>query len=364
MKRARYLPLGLVFAAALLLPLAWLLSPRQDFSALERRFLSPPPVFSLQGGVFSQGMEDYLNDHFPLRAAFLRADAERRLLSGQNLLDPVWVLADGSLAEAPVDLADSRLEGNLQRLRDFALASGRPAFLLVPPAKGAAGGQKGYTAYPDRDALKDIAQKAEPALRLIPLYDDFLAAGGGLYYSTDPHWNAKGTLLAYRAVAQALGFEPLPGNAFQLKENPGFYGTEYARAAFWERPADALQMLDAGVPLSLRFGPEGEARDSLFFDSHLNTPDQYPAFLDGNHGLTLIDNLANPEGPGLLVLKDSFGNSLVPLLLPHFGRITVIDLRAYRGAVSDLPEYNAADAILMVYSLPTLAKDTNFPWLI
>ena len=86
-------------------------------------------------------------------------------------------------------------------------------------------------------------------------------------------------------------------------------------------------------------------------------------FLDGNHGLTDINNQDQPSGRKLLVLKDSFGNSLVPLLLPHFSRIMVIDLRAYRGSVLNLIKEEGYDQLLAVYALRSLASDTNFAWL-
>ena len=54
---------------------------------------------------------------------------------------------------------------------------------------------------------------------------------------------------------------------------------------------------------------------------------------------------------------------MVPLLLPHFGRITVLDLRAYRGSILALAGEGGYDRILAVYSLKSLAADTNFAWL-
>ena len=362
-KPANYKPFGLLFAAALfVLALLHLVLPKQDFSPTERRYLAKPPAFSLESGTFSQNVESYVNDHFPLRKAFLRVDAARRQLSGQGIFDPVWRLSGGQLAEAPVQLAASRFENNLKRLEGFAQAAGLPAVLLVPPSAGAVSNQTGYYAYPDAQALAQI-REAAPSLRLVPLLEGFSGEGNSLYYSTDPHWNAQGAFRAYQAAGPVLGFEPLPAAQFQKTDSPGFYGTNYARSALWERKPDVLSLWDAGLALSLRFDKQEESHDSLFFTIHLKGADQYPVFLDGNHGLTQINNQDKKQGPRLLIIKDSFANSLVPLLLPHYQAITLIDLRAWRGQPGEILKLDQFDSILYVYSLASLAQDSNFPWL-
>lgn len=360
-KNKSFIPFGSLFLAALLiLPLAHLFLPKAEYSVPERRFLAQPPRFSWDSGVFSQAVESYVNDYFPLRPALLRVDAARRQISGQQVQDPIWRLADGSLVEAPVSLRGTRLQANLDRLNAFAAQSHLPTFLMMPPSAGAVSTQATYYGYPDAQVEADLPQLA-PNLQLIPLLSAFRAAKPPLFFGTDPHWNAQGAYLAYTQAAPALGFEPLSESAFTKQESKGFYGTAYARSALWETPSDTIELWDAGLPLRLRFAEGEEGQTSLFFTEHLQGADQYPVFLDGNHGLTIIDNLENPQGNKLLVLKDSFANSLIPLLVPHFARITAVDLRAYRaGNILALDDF---DAILAVYSLNILANDANFPWL-
>ena len=362
-KPASFAPFGLFFAAVLfVLAALHLLLPRQSFSETERRYLAQPPAFSMDSGAFSKRFESYVNDHFPLRRAFLRVDAARRQLSGQGILDPVWRLSGGQLAEAPVQLSGSRLVQNLRRLEGFAKASGLPACLLVPPSAGAVSSQRGYYPYPDAQ-VREQMQEAAPSLRLLTLHEAFKSEGQGLFYSTDPHWNARGVYRAYQMAGPALGYQPLPAERFRQTDSSGFYGTNYGRSALWELPPDVISLWDAGVPLSLRFDGREESHASLFFTDHLKGADQYPVFLDGNHGLTQIVNLANNSGPSLLIVKDSFANSLVPLLLPHYRAITVIDLRARRGEPGDILKLGPFDSLLYVYSLSSLALDSNFPWL-
>lgn len=353
--------LPVLFPALLLvMGLAFLLLPKQPFSPLEKRFLAEPPTLTLKGGQFSQDMEAFLGDHFPLRANWVGLDAWRRLLSGSMVADEVWRLSDGALAEAPLPPRWERLNKNLGLLSGFAEKAGKPLFLLTPPAAGAISRAPGYFPYPDQAVLAGI----RPAgIRMIPLFEAFRASDTPLYYRTDPHWNAQGLYLAYQEAARHLGFTPLPESAFKVTSSPGFLGSSYARSGLWATPPDILQMWDSGHRLALRFDQQEKTHDSLFFTERLKEPDQYPVFLDGNHGLTDIKNLDNEKGPRLLVLKDSFGNSLVPLLLPHYSRVTVIDLRAFRGSALSLLKEGEYDQVLAVYALKSLATDSNFAWL-
>ena len=360
MKRLRLLPL--LFASLILLMGAGLiLLPRQDFSPLEKRFLAKPPALSLAGGQFSQDMEKYLGDHFPLRANWVGLDAQRRLLTGLMAADSVWRLPDGALVEAPLSGELPRLTRNMALLSDFAREAALPFALVAPPAAGAVSPEAGYYPYPDEALLRALSPEH---ISLVPLFEAFRASDKALYYRTDPHWNGQGVYLAYQLSSPLFGFEALPPSAFTITESPGFLGSAYSRSGLWATAPDVLEMWDSGSAISLRFDHQTKTHDSLFFTSHLSEPDQYPVFLDGNHGLTDIINQDQPSGRKLLVLKDSFGNSLVPLLLPHFSRVTVLDLRAYRGDVLSLIRENGYDQILAVYALKSLATDTNFAWLL
>ncbi len=362
-KKAPRLPAVLLALLLILIPLAQLLMPDAAYSPLEKRELALPPRLTLASGVFSRGMEDYLSDHLPLRGQWVGLDAWRRYLSGSMAADPVWRLPGGALAEAPLEDNGARLERNLQLLDDFALEAGQPLWLLSPPAAGALAEQPGYYPYPDQARLSEINSMAYQQLRPIALFEALQAAPQPVFYRTDPHWNGQGAYVAYAQAAKALGFEPLSPEAFAQAQSPGFHGSSYARSGLWQTPAEALDIWDPGVKLALHFDGSDAAHDSLFFREHLKTPDPYRVFLDGNHGLTRIDNLDNPSGPRLLMLKDSFGNSLLPLLLPHFSHITLLDLRAWRGSSLQVTQDEAFDQLLAVYALKSLATDSNFAWL-
>ncbi len=350
--------LALLFAV----PIFTLLLPSDEYSELEKRVLSGAPAFSLESGAFSRDTESYLADRLPLRETLIGIDADRKLLSGLQITGEVF-LENGALNERPLRRDDEKLKQNLDRLGAFGETLGKRVLLLTPPSAGAvraAETGRSLLPYEDKDILSII--RSSQAVDLIPLYDDFAQGGGDLFYRTDPHWNARGAYLAYTRLCDALSLSPLPISAFSATASGDFYGTCFSRAALWRFPPDTLDMWDAGQQISVLL--DGNApTDSLFFTDHLSSSDQYPVFLDGNHGLTVIQNASCDNGRRLLVLKDSFGNSLAPLLTAHYEEIVLIDLRAYRLPVSDLCKEKPFDDILAVYSLERLTHDGNFAWL-
>ena len=55
--------------------------------------------------------------------------------------------------------------------------------------------------------------------------------------------------------------------------------------------------------------------------------DPYEMFLSGTSALQVIENPQITQEKELLVFRDSFGSSLIPLLVEEYSKITVIDIR-------------------------------------
>ena len=71
----------------------------------------------------------------------------------------------------------------------------------------------------------------------------------------------------------------------------------------------------------------------------------------------------NTSAPKLLIVRDSYADSLVPFLTPHFSEIHLVDLRYYKGSISGYIEDNGIDAALVLYSVANFTSDGNLAWL-
>ncbi len=85
-------------------------------------------------------------------------------------------------------------------------------------------------------------------------------------------------------------------------------------------------------------------------------------FLGGQQPLGVVTT-PNTDKPRLLLVRDSYSDSLVPFLTPHFSEIHLIDLRYYKLSVSQYIADNAIDQAMVLYSVPNFAADVNLVWL-
>jgi hypothetical protein len=73
--------------------------------------------------------------------------------------------------------------------------------------------------------------------------------------------------------------------------------------------------------------------------------------------ITIVNNDVNDRS--LLIIKDSFANSMIPFLVKHYNRIDIVDPRYYKKSISKYVKENNIDDILIIYNLATLSTDRN-----
>ena len=91
-------------------------------------------------------------------------------------------------------------------------------------------------------------------------------------------------------------------------------------------------------------------QSGLYEMEKAETADKYSMFLYGNQGYVTIEG----RGEGrVLVVKDSYANSLVPYLIENYAEICVIDPRSYRNSIDALMQREQFDQVLLLFSFQT-----------
>lgn len=356
-----------LFALILLaVPIYWFCAPEKTFSDAERRYLAEAPKLreqKLSDWSFDDKVEGYLADRMPLRNALVGVNAYATLLSGRQVSAEIYRDRDGYLVEAPIAFKEGELETRLNRIAKLGETTGLEPRLLIVPSTGYIRSDRLprtlAALYRDADALKQIEQAQ--GVSLVPIAERFRAEGRDWYYRTDHHWTADGAFAAYEAYMRAAGHAPLSRDAFYHHSVKGYVGSTRSRSALWLAKPDTLTIDEPiGCDVTVTFS-DGEQTDTrLFFYEHLKEYDWYPLFLDGNHPVTVIENRSAAEdAPVLLMVKDSFGNTLAPLLVPSYKTIVMVDPRYYKQSVSALAEEYGATELLFCYSLERIATDLN-----
>ena len=82
----------------------------------------------------------------------------------------------------------------------------------------------------------------------------------------------------------------------------------------------------------------------------LDSKDLYDVYLSGARSLLTIENPNVATNRELIVFRDSFGSSMVPLLVNDYARVTLVDLRYIRSDyLGKFLDFHGQD-VLFLYS--------------
>lgn len=358
------------FMAGLLI--LFLAMPKSEFSDRERRALSDPPEFTARtvfGGTFEDDAEEYISDHFPLRLFFVGLNSYMQLATGRTLINGVYVGRHEWFMQEPVILDEENLTRNMETVREFGDALGAPIYMMSVPSTG----------YVMVDELPDmhlpyedpeIRKAAHEALGADATWIDVLPAlmkeraVEQVYYRTDHHWTTPGAYQAYEVWAEEHGITPASQNEFTVETYGGFLGTTYAKVLLWGVTPDEIEIWQypANVTVTTMDADNGMdpvVSDSFYDVSCLDGYDPYAVFFGGNHSVVRIENHDETAAGRLLVIKDSYANSLLPFLARHYKEIVVLDPRYYKNIASFIETEASFDEVLFVYGIGQLVNDQD-----
>ena len=105
--------------------------------------------------------------------------------------------------------------------------------------------------------------------------------------------------------------------------------------------------------------PEGEPIEGgLYYPEKLEVKDKYAYFLGGNQPLCVIKN-PDAVGGKLLVIRDSYSDSLAPFLAEEFQEVHLFDLRYNNLSLKQYVADNGIDQVLVLYSANNFNTDKN-----
>ena len=181
------------------------------------------------------------------------------------------------------------------------------------------------------------------------------------YYRTDPHWRQERLGFVLRELGAALEFETdIIDDDGVLTESwteevlttayIGVYGDEVDGV-----PAEEMTVLRHPdmEGYIVRNGETGEEMP-LYDTEKLTERDPYELFAGGPLSLVTIENPNAGNDRHLVVVRDSFGSALLPLLAQSYGKVTAVDIRYMMPAmVGNFVDFTDAD-VLFLYSSTVL----------
>ncbi len=338
--------------------------PKEEFSEQENRYFEKFPELTwdhLLDGGYTESLKNYLSDHFPWRHMWMNVKTMSQRISGQTFIEGVYYGTDGSL------LAAYQKPSNTERLIDKLnrFASSIPDmdihFLLAPTS---------ISIYPEKLPAFVVPNSQQDTIHTIyegisfdgiDVYELFSRKKEEvpLYYRLDHHWTTYGAYYAYVAYCESLGISPLSMDQFVIQEvSDSFYGTLYSKVLDDSLKPDTMHVfLRDSLSITVDYVFENRTTNRFYEPKYLQQKDKYSYFLDNNHPLIVITNEDSKSNEELVVIKDSYANSMVPFLANHYKKIHVIDPRFYKTSISGYVKEHKISNVLFLYNVNTIDQD-------
>ena len=190
-----------------------------------------------------------------------------------------------------------------------------------------------------------------------------LAAHNGeyIYYRTDHHWTSLGAYYAYQSWRESEGISCRSIDDFEQQElSNSFLGSTYSKAnLFTVRPDVMTAMFPKNLgALTVNYNLGQRVTDTIYETKYLNRRDKYPVYLDGNQPLVSISTGVS-NGKRLMLIKDSYANTFVQMLLTDYEEIIMVDLRYMKAPLHPIIQEKNITDILIQYNLKGFSSDPN-----
>lgn len=326
-----------------------------DISVLERRHLEKFPKFtinSLFNGTFFEKFDIYANDQFINRDKFRNIKVNLELITKKNYNN--LYLYNGYIIEQTYPLNEKsiiNLTNKINSIKDNYLINNNVYYTIVP--------DKNYfvnnnNLKMDYNKLKNIMNSNLIDFKYIDIFN-LLSLND--YYKTDSHWKEENIKDVALYIANNMGTD-LNSN-YKEKTITEFKGV-YLNQLPIKMNMDSIKILkNEIIDNSIVYNYETKKYSEVYDLEKINSLDKYDIYLSGAAALIEIVNNSAPKKE-LIVFRDSYGSSLIPLLIEGYSKITVIDTRYISPKLlADYVDFNNKD-VLFLYSVISINNSYSF----
>ena len=355
-------------------------APDRSFSEQENRSLSMLPAFSarsLFSGEYTEQINDYFADQFPLRDFLVFQKTRIELLLGKGENNGILLGEGGALARRLSDVLCAEgtvmpdcdfydvdhVDRSLEALTNVSSRLDVPFTVLLTGRNiDVSDAAFSYpTDFSDRlyQQIERVLGEDCLTLKVRSHLRSCFAAGEEVYYRTDHHWTTLGAYRVYCDLLASFGMadEILSEAEFdKVVVSNRFLGTLWSAVGGYPVEPDTIEIWRSDRSSEYEIFADGKELDDFYNLAFLGKKDQYSLFLDGTHDVVTISKKGEADRPRLLLFKDSFANSLAPFLAEHFD-LVLLNLSSSRRDFFDVSklalEYEA-DRVLLLYTVENM----------
>ena len=295
--------------------------PDNDISKVERRKLKKFPNFELESEWIND-VDSYLLDHFVLRHKFrsLKANYNYNIL---NKLDNNGIYINNNYifkSNYPTNKKSiDNFKNKINKLSDL-FSENNNVFIMAIPDKNYYLNSNDFL-HIDYDYIYNEINELEYInidVRDILKLED--------YYQTDTHWRQEKLDKVVKKMSTIMNFS-YEETLYQENKYNNFYGVYYGERATKRTPEQLIYLTsDLFENITVNY-LENKNLNEVYNETKLTGLDSYDVYLDGASSFIEINNQNALNDKELVVFRDSFGSSLIPLLIKYYSKITIIDNR-------------------------------------
>lgn len=349
MKAVNKIVFILIFVVIVIFDFMFLCSKKEDYSYLENRYLQKLNISKI---------ENYISDHFPIRNNLLSLKNKMELIAGKTYVNDTYIGKDNYLVSKFKN--NSKSHYVYESINEF--SKNKKVYVMMVPDSILVNENKLFY-HLDIEEDKEIDK----------LYDNLKYSTNidvrktlkennkseEMYYKTDHHWTTFGAYYAYVEFMKSKKEPYLNKNDFIIKKvTSDFKGTNSSKVLGLDIKDD-VYTFNTNFKLTVNYVDDNRITNTMYNKDYLDKKDKYSYFLDNNHSEIIIQNKSLNNGKKLLVVKNSYANSFVPFLVNHYEYVFVIDLRYFKGNVTEYLSNNKIDETLILYNLNNLYGDMS-----
>ena len=353
-----------------------------SFESLLKTFAKDRDVTAFLAGAETAVNQDLDRDHL-----FIQIYGGIQRLTGRRMVEDavdentVVKLATGALnfvkpdsTAQPAESVDDNAAATAKLARDLEKQKIQRGTQMLPTGLMEFGNVCADTFQAELEAL-DV-----PYVDLRPMFESN-GIYSGWFFNTDHHWKPEAAFFAWQNLAQVLdhnyGFTTPaaltdPANWSTTVLDDFFLGSQGKRVGSLYAGVDDFTIYTPKFETNLTytsvdggFDRTGPFNQSVCFPERVEEKDwfngnPYTYYSGGDYGMATMTNHNNPDGPKVVLLRESFSCALAPFLALSCSELTTIDLRQFQGDLLETIEGLEPDLVMTLYAASTTGLENMF----
>lgn len=356
-----------------------------EISNIENRELAQRPHFSVDAvadGTFMKDVESYITDQFPGRNRWLKAYIDYQRITNQTYIFDYYVTNDNwVLAKPEYDFPKKELDEAATHVNEFGKylnQQGISLYYFSVPHKVTVM-QFLLPKYIKRgnymEKINYFMNKLDPqnvtSVNMTEQFIDLFSNSEikSMYFKTDHHWNMYGSFQGFQQVERTLNktsrfnIEQTTQKDYETicMDHSKMFDGSYNKQLYYTVDASDESMCflvdkdDTIVNYHVTLGNKVVEPFDVYARAYGNATKHLvnynDLFIHNRREINIINDKKKKENNKILIIKDSYANSIAFLIAQHYYQTTIYDPRYNQDrTIYDFMEENDFDEVAIIYN--------------